>query len=525
MKAGDILSMPVGCKHTVYADTELKLMEVQLGKDISVGDKIKHEYAVDTRCFGAGDIRGIYPDQVNEEMAYRIGRYFPQVLAVNEEAARTEQDKKAEASGNVPLRIAIGHDIRLSGQDLSDALMRGLAESGCQVVDIGQCGTEMIYFATAHLGLDGGIMITASHNPKGYNGFKLVGKSARPISQDSGLVELEKLCSHEPPKAAGTASMEDSQVQHYDIMPEYIAHLLSYVDLPRLRQAVADRGGFRVAVNPGNGGAGAVLDKLAKQLPFEFIKVNYNPDGSFPNGVPNPILNENREATASVVRQAGADVGIAWDGDFDRCFIFDENGNMIEGAYMVGFLAEAFLQKNPGARIIHDPRVYWNTQDICQRYGGEAVLCRSGHSFIKAMMRQVDAVYGGEMSAHHYFRDFAYCDSGMIPWLLVLELLVYSGQKMSQLIARRQELFPCSGEINTKGENMEQAAEILKKAEAAYSDGAIDHVDGLSVAYPQWRFNLRRSNTEPVIRLNVETRGNRQLLKKKTEELLDLIRG
>ena len=281
---------------------------------------------------------------------------------------------------------------------------------------------------------------------------------------------------------------------------------------------------LRVVVNAGNGAAGPVLDVLAEKLPFEFIKVHNQPDGNFPNGVPNPLLRENRDATADVVRKYGADAGIAWDGDFDRCFLFDEEGGMIEGYYMVGFLAEAFLKKYPGARIIHDPRVYWNTQDICRKFGGEAVMCRSGHAFIKAKMREVDAVYGGEMSAHHYFRDFAYCDSGMIPWLLVLELLQQSGRKLSELLAERIGRSPCSGEINSKVASTESASSLMESVEARYADGDKDYTDGLSVAYPDWRFNLRKSNTEPVIRLNVECFNNHELLLEKIAEILNIIR-
>lgn len=534
IKAGDVVTMPIGCKHTVFADTELKLIEVQLGQAINVADKVKHDFRPDAKCFGGADIRGIYPTQVNEELAYRIGRNFRTVLIKANglwEAGTAAKDQgmhealAGEAkAGTARLKVAVGHDIRLSGPRLQKALVRGLQDAGCDVVDIGQCGTEMIYFATAHLKLAGGIMITASHNPKDYNGFKLVGAEAKPISKDNGLQELEQLCQHVPPAVKGAP---EGKIEKYDIMPEYVQHLLSYVDVSRLKQLNGGKP-LKVVANTGNGAAGPIINELAKHLPFEFVKVFNEPDGNFPHGVPNPIINENREATAKVVRETGADVGIAWDGDFDRCFMFDETGKMIEGYYMVGFLAEAFLQKNAGAKIIHDPRVYWNTQSICAANSGEAVLCRSGHSFIKAKMREADAIYGGEMSAHHYFRDFAYCDSGMIPWLLVLELLCQSGKQMSQMMADRMDKFPCSGEINSKVESVETAAEIISKVEAKYAalPGAqVDYTDGLSVAYPEWRFNLRKSNTEPVIRLNVETRGDKKLLDARTKELLDMIRG
>ena len=553
IKPGDVVKLPSGCKHTVFADTDLKLLEVQLGQDISVGDKIKHDFEPDTSCFGSGDIRGIYPTQVNEELAYRIGRYFRKILSLPGEADADAANSNAHdvystvngsegsginsgADGNDgcngekkrQLRIAVGHDIRLSGPSLKKALVRGLTEAGCDVVDIGQCGTEMIYFATAHGKLDGGIMVTASHNPKSYNGFKLVGGGARPISKDSGLKELERFCRAEPEQNQKEEfpAEKAGMVEQADILQEYIDHLLSYVDMDGICRR-AEEGGrrLRIVVNAGNGAAGPVIDALADRLPFEFIKLNNTPDGNFPNGVPNPLLMENRAATADAVVAYKADAGIAWDGDFDRCFMFDENGSMIEGYYMVGLLAEAFLKKFPQARIIHDPRVYWNTRDICRSLGGEAVLCRSGHSFIKAKMREIDAVYGGEMSAHHYFRDFAYCDSGMIPWLLVLELLQQGSRKFSALLAERMAMYPCSGEINSKVDSVQAAEEIIGAVQAKYADGQADYTDGLSVAYPDWRFNIRKSNTEPVIRLNVETRGDRMMLQEKTEELLKLIRS
>lgn len=513
IKKGDILSMPVGCRHTVHADTMLKIVEVQLGNNITVGDKIKHDYIMDTKCFGNLDIRGIYPDQVNEDLAYRIGRYFPVVL-------KEKNENNTVDVGS--MRIAVGRDIRLSGESLSKSVIDGLADAGCQVIDIGQCGTEMLYFAVFYLHLDGGIMVTASHNPKSYNGFKLVAEGAKPLSKNAGLGELEYLCRQEADKV----SVKTGSVIARDILSDYVGHLLSYVDVAGLEQSVKSRQRpFRLVVNPGNGGAGPVLDILAEKLPFEFIKVNYEPDGNFPNGVPNPLLNENREVTEKAVRQYKADAGIAWDGDFDRCFMFDETGAMIEGYYMVGFLAEAFLRKDPGSKIIHDARVFWNTQDICRANKGEAVLSPSGHSLIKAKMREVDAIYGGEMSAHHYFRDFNYCDSGMIPWLLAVELLVQSGRKMSEIVSDRMEMYPISGEVNTHLDDMAAADRIISNVERQYADGTIDHVDGLSVAYDEWRFNLRKSNTEPVLRLNVETKMDRILLKEKTEELLRSIRG
>ena len=446
-----------------------------------------------SKGFGAYDIRGVYPVEVNEELAYRIGRSFGKLF-----------DAK---------KVAVGHEIRLSGPSLRDALIKGLTEAGCDAVDIGQCGTEMIYFATAHLKLDGGIMITASHNPKQYNGMKLVRRESRPISSDTGLKELEKTVMEGD---FSPLSGPTGKVEKKDIMADYIDHLLTYVDVSRLQP-------LKIVVNTGNGAAGPIINELEKHLPFQMVKVYNEPDGNFPNGVPNPILQENREATAKVVRESGADVGIAWDGDFDRCFLFDEKGGFIEGYYMVGFLAQAFLRKFQGAKVIYDPRLVWNTIEIAEELGGTPVMCKSGHAFIKDRMRKENAVYGGEMSAHHYFRDFSFCDSGMIPWLLVLELISEAGRPLSALMQERMERYPVSGEINSK---VADARAVIDKIEAKYGPaGKVTKVDGLSIEYPQWRFNLRMSNTEPVIRLNVETRHDKKLLEEKTAELLKEIRG
>ncbi len=446
-----------------------------------------------TEAFGAYDIRGIYPQTINEELAYRIGRFFPALFAAK--------------------KVVVGNDIRLSGPALKESLVKGLTESGCDVIDIGQCGTEMIYFATAHFKLDGGVMITASHNPKEYNGMKFVRQEARPISGDTGLRELEEqVADGELSVIAETAG----KVKKLDIAEDYVKHILSYVDMSKLNP-------LKVVVNAGNGAAGPILDVMEKYLPFELVKVHHQPDGSFPNGVPNPLLPDNREATAKMVRESGADAGVAWDGDFDRCFMFDEQGNFIEGYYMVGFLAKAFLQKNLGAKIIYDPRLTWNTEELIRESGGVPIISKSGHAFIKEKMRKENAIYGGEMSAHHYFRDFSYCDSGMIPWLLVLELLSQAdGKHLSDLMQERMEKYPCSGEINSKVRDVD---EVLERIEAEYGSlGKVTKVDGLSVEFDNWRFNLRKSNTEPVIRLNVEARQDAVLMRQMTEELLHRIR-
>ena len=450
---------------------------------------------VTNKGFKAYDVRGVYPTEVNEELAYRVGRIFSAMFAAE--------------------TVVVGHDIRLSGRALVDALTEGLRHGGTKVIDIGQCGTEMIYFATAHLNADGGIMVTASHNPKEYNGMKLVRKDARPISGDTGLKEIGEMAVASNFVHAQVAGKTLGELEKVDIVPAYIEHLLSYVDKSALKP-------MKIVANPGNGGAGPIMKELAKHLPFEIISIFDEPDGSFPNGVPNPILMPNREATAKVVRETGADLGIAWDGDFDRCFLFDENAEFIEGYYIVGLLAEVFLLKEPGAKIMYDPRLTWNTEAILERDGGVPVRCKSGHAFMKECMRQNGVLYGGEMSAHHYFRDFSYCDSGMIPWLLVAELMCRSGKKLSELVGARVDMFPCSGEINRK---VEDSAAILAALEAKYADGEQDKMDGLSVAYADWRFNVRTSNTEPVMRLNVETKGDKELLAAKTAEILEIIGG
>ncbi|MGY8859136.1 MAG: phosphomannomutase, partial [Pseudomonadales bacterium] len=408
-------------------------------------------------------------------------------------------------------QVVVGHDIRLTSEAIKAAVTEGLLEQGVDVYDIGLCGTEEIYFATSHAGMDGGIAITASHNPKDYNGMKFVREESRPISGDTGLFDIKKLAEQDQ----FTPAAERGQLYPLNTSEAYVQHLLSYVDTASLKP-------LKIVVDAGNGGAGRVVDLLEQHLPFEFIKLHHNADGNFPNGVPNPLLPENRVAATAAVRDHEADLGLGWDGDFDRCFFYDEDGNFIEGYYVVGLLAEAFLKQQGPARIVHDPRLTWNTVDIVQSLGGEAVQSKTGHAFIKERMRLENAVYGGEMSAHHYFRDFAYCDSGMIPWLLVAGLISSSGQPLSRLVAERMAAYPCSGEINRTIEN---PVAVLTKIEAVYRDQAesVEHVDGLSMSMGEWRFNVRMSNTEPLVRLNVESRGDQALMKEKTTELLALI--
>jgi phosphomannomutase len=434
---------------------------------------------------------------MNHDVAYHIGRAYARYLR--------------------PSSVVVGHDIRLSGPDLARALGDGLRDEGVNIRHIGQCGTEEVYFSTWDLRADGGIMVTASHNPADYNGMKLVREGSRPISGDTGLLEIKRrteegLASGRPAPCSARGDLET-----VDTRNAYIRHLLGYVDTSKLRP-------LRVVVNAGNGSAGPVIDALEKHLPFRLVKVHHVSDGTFPNGVPNPLLPENRAATTEAIRASGADFGVAWDGDFDRCFLFDEGGQFIEGYYIVGLLAEAMLKRKPGSKIVHDPRLVWNTRDVVREYGGIPIQSKTGHAFIKERMRQEDAVYGGEMSAHHYFRDFAYCDSGMIPWLLVAALVSAGEQPLSTLVAERIARFPCSGEINRR---IEDPGLVMKKIQSRYAEKAtgVDNTDGLSLEFPNWRFNLRMSNTEPVIRLNVETRADVRLLEQKTAELLTMIGG
>jgi phosphomannomutase len=447
--------------------------------------------ASEITCFKAYDVRGRIPDQLNEDIAYRIGRAFAEIIQ--------------------PKKVVVGHDIRLSSESIKSALTNGLLDAGVDVYDIGLCGTEEIYFATSHAGMDGGIAVTASHNPKDYNGMKFVREESKPISGDTGLLDIKKLAEKNDFAMLGVRG----SLQILDVSAAYVEHLLSYVDVASLKP-------LKVVVNAGNGGAGRVVDLLERYLPFEFIRVHHDADGNFPNGVPNPLLVENRQSSIDAIKAHGADLGVAWDGDFDRCFFFDETGDFIEGYYVVGLLAEVFLLKNPGANIVHDPRLTWNTIAIVEDAGGKAVQCKTGHAFIKERMRIENAVYGGEMSAHHYFRDFAFCDSGMIPWLLVTQLMSVKSASLSSLVEERVALFPCSGEINRE---VEDAKVVIALIEETYRPTAVavDFTDGLSMCFEGWRFNVRMSNTEPVVRLNVESDGDFALMEAKTAELLAML--
>jgi phosphomannomutase len=449
-------------------------------------------------CFKAYDLRGRIPTELNDDVAYRVGRGYAQFL---------------NPGLSNPARVVVGRDIRLSSAGLTDALCRGLTDSGVDVYDIGICGTEGVYFATFDGGFDGGIMVTASHNPPDYNGMKFVREQSKPISGDNGLQDIRGFAERAEfpaPKSLGVR-------RSIDTMKAYIAHLLSYVDVDKLKP-------LKIVVNAGNGGAGLIIDQLESHLPFDFVKVHHEPDGHFPNGIPNPMLEDNRASTIEAIRASKADFGIAWDGDFDRCFLFDERGGFIEGYYIVGLLASALLQGQPGGKVVHDPRLTWNTIEIVEANGGEAVLSKSGHAFIKQRMREVDGVYGGEMSAHHYFRRFAYCDSGMIPWLLVTQILSESGQPLSKLVGERIGLFPVSGELNYR---VPDAKATIAAFDSRYAPEAlkVDRTDGISYEFKDWRFNLRTSNTEPLIRLNVEARRSEKLMRDKTDELFALLKS
>lgn len=442
-------------------------------------------------CFKAYDIRGRVPEELNEDLAYRIGRAYATFLQ--------------------PARVAVGHDIRLSSPTLSRALINGLLDSGVDVFFLGECGTEEVYFAVFDQGLDGGIMVTASHNPREYNGMKFVREEARPINQNTGLMDIHDLAL----AASFIAPARRGREEPLRIRERYRDHLLSYVDIQNLKP-------LRIVTNAGNGGAGAVLDLLAPFLPFTFHRLLHEPDGTFPAGVPNPLLPENRTQTAEAVREWGADLGVAWDGDFDRCFFFDAGGRFIESYYLVGLLGQSFCRKHPGAAIIHDTRLTWNTIDVVHKAGGRPAASRTGHAFMKERMREEDAVYGGEMSAHHYFRDFSYCDSGMIPWLLVAEEICASGVPLAQMVDAAMRAYPASGEINRKVRDAAKAVERVAARFAGQSIGR-DTLDGLSLEFADWRFNLRSSNTEPVLRLNVESRGNAALMQQKTAEILAIL--
>ena len=442
--------------------------------------------------FKAYDIRGKVPSELNPDLAYKIGRVFAKQVNAN--------------------KVVVGYDIRKTSIELSEALIQGLTDAGSNVVNIGLCGTEMIYFSTPYLNADGGIMITASHNPPEYNGMKFVKRDSVPVGYDSGLNLVEEMILKND---LGELSAKKGSVEFVDVMDAFINNLNKFYDPKKIKP-------FKVVVNAGNGCAGLSLDAIESRLPVKMIKLFNEPNSEFPNGVPNPLLIENRKPTIDAVLKNNADLGVAWDGDYDRCFFFDEKGSFIEGYYIVGLLAKSILKKFPGERIVHDPRLVWNTLDVVAKGKGIAVQSKSGHAFIKQKMREVNSIYGGEMSAHHYFRDNAYSDSGMIPFLLIMQLMSEEDKTLSDLVEEMIATFPCSGEVNS---TIADPAGKIKEIEKIYTGGKVDTTDGLSVEYDNWRFNLRMSNTEPIIRLNVESKGDVLLMEEKTKELLDIIRA
>lgn len=446
-------------------------------------------------AFKAYDIRGQIPTELNAPLAYRIAQ--------------------ASAAELEPRAVVIGHDMRQDSPALAHALAQGFLDSGVSVLPLGLCGTEEVYFHTDHAGADLGLMVTASHNPESYNGIKLIGRGATAITRAGGLDAIERRTYGDERFATVSGFGERGTLQPQLSKAPYIERLLASVRDIDLKP-------MKIVAHPGNGCAGPIIDLLEPHLPIEWIKVEHEPDPRLPNGVPNPLLPEKRAAASEAVKRSGASLGLAWDGDFDRCFFYDEDGAFIEGYYLVGLIAQSTLRDEPGATILYDPRLTWNTESIVSNAGGRAVMCKTGHAFFKEKMRAENAAYGGEMSAHHYFRSFASCDTGMLPWLAVLAELSRTGATFRELVDQRMEAFPCSGEINFK---VASTSEAIAKVQAAFAGKSpeIITLDGLSMAFAEWRFNLRGSNTEPLLRLNVESRGNPALVADMAARIGDLV--
>ncbi len=446
--------------------------------------------------FKAYDVRGLIPDQMNVPFAYRFGQAVAHML-------------KAKS-------IVVGHDMRLDSAPFAEAISQGLMDSGVDVLPVGQCGTEEVYFHTDNSGADGGLMVTASHNPQNYNGIKMVLKGAKAATKENALGPLEELVMGDA-QFTPVAYEQRGQKRETLDRSKYVKRLLDQVKGVKLKP-------LKIVCHAGNGCAGAIIDALEPHLPFNFIKVDHEVDGHLPNGIPNPLLPEKRAKAANAVKEHGADLGIAWDGDFDRCFFYDHTGEFVEGYYLVGLIAQTLLHKNPGAKIVYDPRMTWNTIDVVEAAGGVPIISKTGHAFFKQIMREENALYGGEMSAHHYFDDFSYCDTGMVPWLAIVSEISTSGKSLKQMVEERIAKFPCSGEINFK---VADAPAILAKIEETYAPDAlkVEHIDGVSVEFENWRFNVRSSNTEPLLRINVETRGDKDLVAQKVTELTELIKA
>jgi phosphomannomutase len=448
-----------------------------------------------TSPFKAYDIRGLVPGQINVPFAYRFGQ--------------------AVAHLRAPASVVIGHDMRQDSPALAAAIAQGLLDGGVEVLPLGLCGTEEVYFHTARSGADAGLMVTASHNPPDYNGIKMVLADAAAATRENAFNEIERLVLSETPVARVERHAQRGRLRPRLDRTPYIERLLEQVAGAPLKP-------LKIVCHAGNGCAGPVIDLLEPHLPFQLVKIDNEPDPALPNGVPNPLLPEKRARASTAVIDHGADLGIAWDGDFDRCFLYDHRGRFIEGYYLVGLIAQRMLRQQPGATVLYDPRLTWNTIDIVASAGGAACPCPTGHAFFKRMMRERDAIYGGEMSAHHYFRDFSYCDSGMLAWLTVVAELAETGASLAEMVDARIGAYPCSGEINF---TVEDAGACQDRVAARYlpSNPAVETLDGLGIAFDDWRFNLRTSNTEPLLRLNVETRGDRPLLDRKVAELTALI--
>jgi phosphomannomutase len=450
---------------------------------------------IDSSIFKAYDVRGLYGEQIDEEVAYRVGRAFIRVLAAEQGSAA---------------RVAIGHDMRLSAPALSERYADGMRDEGADVIDVGAVGTEMLYYAVGSRGLDGGLMCTASHNPKAYTGAKLVRRGAIALSGDAGIAEVGRMAND----LDGTAAKRGSLVRD-DIAADFHAAAMRFID----PGAVSP---MKVVLDGGNGMAGPMVGPLLEQLPIDGIATYWSPDGNFPDHEPNPLLPENREFIIAKVRSEGADLGIAWDGDADRCFFIDDQGSFVDGDFLTALLAESIVAKEPGALILYDVRASRAVRDTVERAGGRAEVNRVGHAFFKTRMRDTGAAFGGEVSGHYYFREFYCADSGAIPALLVLELLSQKRKRMSELMAAFRSRYFISGEINS--EVSDQQAKMREIAER-YSDGEITQLDGVSVDYPDWHFNVRPSNTEPLLRLNLESLVSREHMEQRRDEVLALIRG
>ena len=443
-----------------------------------------------TGVFKAYDVRGIYPSEIDDEGAYAIARAY------------VEQFE--------PKRIAVGHDMRLSSPSMAAAAIRGASEAGADVLDLGQIGTEMLYFAVGELGLDGGFTVTASHNPKEYTGMKIVRRGALPVGGESGLLDVRDRALADTPR-----NQVAGHVSSYDIWPAYVDRVMSFIDVSAVKP-------LRVVIDAANGMAGAMLPPVLERLPVEAERFFFDPDGSFPNHEPNPLLPENREFIVATTLEHGADLGVAFDGDADRCFFVDDTGEFVPGDFVTALFAESILAKEPGAKIIYDVRASWAVPDTIERAGGVPLINRVGHAFIKARMRKDDAVFGGEVSGHYYFRDFSQADTGVVPFLLMLELISKRGQKLSEILAPFRSRYFITGELNTPVADVALKLQELKERFGA--EGQVSHLDGVSVDAEDWHMNVRPSNTEPLLRLNLEARSQ-ELMERKRDEVLELIRS